>query len=148
VHVSHICASLLTRLECLIPKLIFLCALVLRILTVEHACYHMCVLFSASYVAAVLISSLRILTLFLHTSNMYVCTRAHVQIDDAQLQKILKLCDSGKRDGAKCVLGGSRYITNDTKKGFYMQPTIFTDVTDNMEVCTLVQSVLKKPNNM
>jgi Aldehyde dehydrogenase family len=73
--------------------------------------------------------------------NMFVCTCTHVQIDDAQLQKILKLCESGKRDGAKCVLGGSRHITNDTKKGFYMQPTIFADVTDNMEVRTLVQSV-------
>jgi acyl-CoA reductase-like NAD-dependent aldehyde dehydrogenase len=65
------------------------------------------------------------------------------QVDDAQLQKILKLCESGKRDGAKCVLGGSRYITNDIKKGYYMQPTIFADVTDNMEVCMHVLNKLQ-----
>lgn len=38
----------------------------------------------------------------------------------------------GQEEGAKLVAGGSRIGT----KGFYVQPTVFADVTDNMSIAT------------
>merc|ERR1719261_547284 len=37
---------------------------------------------------------------------------------------------SGKEEGAKCMLGGGRA----GDRGFYVQPTVFTDVDDNMKI--------------
>merc|ERR1712187_497991 len=38
--------------------------------------------------------------------------------------------ESGKSEGATCALGGSRL----GDKGYWIQPTIFTNVTDNMKI--------------
>ena len=51
-------------------------------------------------------------------------------MDATQFNKILEYISSGKEEGAKCILGGHRACD----KGFYMEPTIFTDVTDDMEI--------------
>jgi aldehyde dehydrogenase (NAD+) len=40
--------------------------------------------------------------------------------------------DKGKRGGAECVTGGERF--GDT--GYYVQPTVFDKVTDDMEIAT------------
>jgi betaine-aldehyde dehydrogenase len=40
---------------------------------------------------------------------------------------------SGIKEGAKLVFGGHR--PNDTKKGFYFEPTIFDGVTQKMRIC-------------
>jgi len=66
------------------------------------------------------------------------------QIDDDQFKKILTLIDSGKQQGAKLVTGGSRWGT----KGYFVQPTIFADVKDDMriakeEIFGPVQSIFK-----
>jgi aldehyde dehydrogenase (NAD+) len=66
------------------------------------------------------------------------------QIDQAQFDKILKYVEYGKQDGATCLGGGNRY--GDT--GYYIEPTLFTGVTDNMriardEIFGPVLSVLK-----
>jgi len=66
------------------------------------------------------------------------------QIDDEQFKKILTLIDSGKQQGAKLVTGGSRWGT----KGYYVQPTVFADVKDDMriakeEIFGPVQSIFK-----
>jgi len=52
------------------------------------------------------------------------------QIDDIQLNKILGLIESGKRAGAKLECGGNRV----GDKGYFVEPTVFTDVTDQMQI--------------
>lgn len=44
------------------------------------------------------------------------------------LQKILGYIEKGKEQGAKLLTGGKR-VGN---KGFYIEPTVFADVTDDM----------------
>jgi aldehyde dehydrogenase (NAD+) len=46
------------------------------------------------------------------------------------MDKILDLIDSGKRAGAKLLVGGER----EGDKGFYVQPTVFADVQDNHRI--------------
>lgn len=52
------------------------------------------------------------------------------QIDDEQFNKILELIESGKKEGAKLEIGGSRL----GDKGYFIAPTVFSDVQDNMRI--------------
>ena len=52
------------------------------------------------------------------------------QVDQAQFDKILSYIEKGKAAGAKCVTGGNRF----GNKGFFIEPTIFDNVTDNMPI--------------
>merc|ERR1711881_397687 len=52
------------------------------------------------------------------------------QVDKIQFEKVLGFIEAGKKEGAKCELGGGRLGT----KGFYIQPTIFSQVTDGMKI--------------
>ena len=52
------------------------------------------------------------------------------QVDDEQMNKILALISAGKQEGAKLAIGGARH----GDKGYFVQPTIFTDVQDNMRI--------------
>ncbi|CAN6198021.1 unnamed protein product [Urochloa humidicola] len=66
------------------------------------------------------------------------------QIDDEQFNKILRYIRSGVDNGATLVTGGDRL----GDKGYYIQPTIFSDVQDGMkiaqeEIFGPVQSILK-----
>jgi len=66
------------------------------------------------------------------------------QVDSDQMKKILGYIDSGKSEGAKLATGGQRK----GKKGFYIEPTVFTDVKDEMkiakeEIFGPVMSILK-----
>lgn len=54
------------------------------------------------------------------------------QIDKAQFNKILSYIEKGKAEGARCVAGGDRHGS----KGFFVQPTVFADVTDKMAIAT------------
>lgn len=54
------------------------------------------------------------------------------QVDQAQFDKILQYVEYGKEDGAKCVSGGQRF----GDQGYYVEPTLFTGVTDNMRIAT------------
>jgi len=70
------------------------------------------------------------------------------QIDEEQMTKILGLIDSGKREGAKLATGGARY----GDKGYFIQPTVFTDVKDDMtiakeEIFGPVQQIFKFKNS-
>ena len=53
-----------------------------------------------------------------------------LQIDDIQMNKILELIESGKKEGAKLQCGGKR-IGN---KGYFIESTVFSDVTDDMRI--------------
>lgn len=66
------------------------------------------------------------------------------QIDAEQQNRILSLIESGKKQGAKLVAGGGR--GSDT--GYFVQPTVFSDVKDHMDIATTeifgpVQQILK-----
>lgn len=52
------------------------------------------------------------------------------KINESQLEKILNFIQSGKREGAKLEFGGERL----GEKGYFLQPTIFSDVEDQMEI--------------
>ena len=52
------------------------------------------------------------------------------QVDKAQFDKVLSYIKCGKEEGAKLVVGGDRV----GKKGYFVQPTIFTDVTKEMKI--------------
>ncbi len=52
------------------------------------------------------------------------------QIDKAQFDKIMSYIEKGKQGGAKCVSGGERV----GDKGFFIQPTVFDNVTDSMAI--------------
>jgi aldehyde dehydrogenase (NAD+) len=54
------------------------------------------------------------------------------QVDQAQFDKILSYIDKGQEAGAKCVTGGKRW----GKTGFYIEPTVFDEVTDDMPIAT------------
>lgn len=66
------------------------------------------------------------------------------QVDQDQFDKILSYIESGNKEGAKCQTGGQRRGS----RGFFIEPTIFTNVTDEMkiskeEIFGPVMSVLK-----
>lgn len=52
------------------------------------------------------------------------------QIDQAQFDKIMEFIHKGKQAGANCIVGGNRVGS----KGYFVEPTIFTDVKDDMEI--------------
>ncbi|XP_002730825.1 aldehyde dehydrogenase, mitochondrial-like [Saccoglossus kowalevskii] len=52
------------------------------------------------------------------------------QINEEQFDKVLDLIESGKKEGAKLQCGGSRH----GDKGLFIQPTVFSDVEDNMRI--------------
>ena len=54
------------------------------------------------------------------------------QVDQAQFDKILSFIEKGKSGGAACVTGGNRV----GDKGYFIEPTIFDNVTDDMEIAT------------
>lgn len=55
-------------------------------------------------------------------------------INESQLKKILNYVDIGKQEGAKLVLGGNRLTGGNYDEGFFMEPTIFTEVKAGMRI--------------
>src|SRR5210317_1771279 len=54
-------------------------------------------------------------------------------VSKVQYEKIINLIELGKKEGAKLVCGGSD-LPQDLSKGYYIQPTIFTNVTNDMKI--------------
>lgn len=66
------------------------------------------------------------------------------QVSEEQFNKVLEMIESGKKDGAKLECGGGRAGT----EGYFVQPTVFSDVTENMrigkeEIFGPVQQIIK-----
>ncbi|KAK7216630.1 hypothetical protein V2G26_004633 [Clonostachys chloroleuca] len=55
------------------------------------------------------------------------------QVTRAQYDRILKYIATGKSEGAKLVTGGNPH-KNIQGKGFYIEPTVFSDVKENMQI--------------
>jgi aldehyde dehydrogenase (NAD+) len=56
------------------------------------------------------------------------------QVTKAQYERVLGYIEAGKRDGAKLVTGGEPVKNVGSGKGFYIAPTVFTDVKDSMSI--------------
>ncbi len=54
------------------------------------------------------------------------------QVDVNQYDKVLKYVERGKAQGAACVTGGQA----PAGKGYYVEPTVFDNVTDDMDIAT------------
>ncbi len=60
-------------------------------------------------------------------------TRMGAIVSQEQMQTVLGYIETGKKDGAKLLAGGNR-VHVDGSKGFFIEPTIFGDVKNNMKV--------------
>lgn len=56
------------------------------------------------------------------------------QVSKLQQEKILGYLKSGKEQGARVILGGDVPKGEQFEKGFFIQPTIFADVTQDMKI--------------
>jgi acyl-CoA reductase-like NAD-dependent aldehyde dehydrogenase len=55
-------------------------------------------------------------------------------VDQTQTETILNYIQSGVEQGAKLICGGRRMLAGNYAKGFYIEPTIFTDLRDDMSI--------------
>ena len=55
-------------------------------------------------------------------------------VNDRQLQTDLSYVDIGKNEGAKLMCGGNRPDQGDYAHGWFMEPTVFSDVDRNMRI--------------
>lgn len=55
-------------------------------------------------------------------------------INQGQLDTVLSYIDIGKKEGATLVYGGEKLTGGDYDKGFFLQPTLFTGVTQEMRI--------------
>lgn len=71
-------------------------------------------------------------------------TQQGPQLDDIQFKRIMHYIDIGQKEGATMLCGGKRH----GDKGYFIQPTVFADVTDGMtiakeEIFGPVMSIMK-----
>lgn len=55
-------------------------------------------------------------------------------VSEAQMNSILKYIEIGKEEGATLAAGGYRLTENGLDKGFFIKPTVFTNVNNNMRI--------------
>jgi aldehyde dehydrogenase (NAD+) len=60
-------------------------------------------------------------------------TRMGAIVSQEQMQTVLSYIESGKKEGAKLLAGGNR-VSVDGSKGFFIEPTIFGGVNNDMKI--------------
>jgi acyl-CoA reductase-like NAD-dependent aldehyde dehydrogenase len=60
-------------------------------------------------------------------------TRLGAIVSQEQMQTVLSYVETGKKEGARLIAGGNR-VSVDGGKGFFLEPTIFGDVTNDMKI--------------
>lgn len=55
-------------------------------------------------------------------------------VSEKQMQQVLRYIDIGQAEGARLILGGTRLTGGNLAQGYYVAPTVFTDVTDDMTI--------------
>ncbi len=55
-------------------------------------------------------------------------------INKSQMEKVLDYIEIGKREGARLVTGGRRFTAGDCTKGYFVEPTVFADVSPRMRI--------------
>jgi (Z)-2-((N-methylformamido)methylene)-5-hydroxybutyrolactone dehydrogenase len=53
---------------------------------------------------------------------------------ESQLDKVLSYIEIAKQEGARCVLGGERARRPECGDGWFVEPTVFADVTNDMRI--------------
>jgi acyl-CoA reductase-like NAD-dependent aldehyde dehydrogenase len=60
-------------------------------------------------------------------------TRLGAIVSQEQMQTVLGYIETGKKEGAQLIAGGNR-VSVDGGKGFFVEPTIFADVKNEMKI--------------
>jgi aldehyde dehydrogenase (NAD+) len=55
-------------------------------------------------------------------------------VSESQLDRVVGYLETGQREGARAASGGARLSDPDHASGYYVQPTVFRDVTDGMTI--------------
>jgi betaine-aldehyde dehydrogenase len=55
-------------------------------------------------------------------------------VSEEHMKKVLKYIEIGKQEGAQLVCGGNRITSSELEKGFFVEPTVFSNVTSNMKI--------------
>jgi aldehyde dehydrogenase (NAD+) len=55
-------------------------------------------------------------------------------IDEAQMNTVLRYIEIGRNEAGAPKIGGNRLTSGDYGKGYFVEPTIFTDVTNEMTI--------------
>ena len=55
-------------------------------------------------------------------------------ISENQLKQVMECVETGKKEGAKLVTGGTKITDGELGKGSFLRPTIFADVNNSMEI--------------
>ncbi|MFQ5442858.1 MAG: aldehyde dehydrogenase family protein [Thermodesulfobacteriota bacterium] len=55
-------------------------------------------------------------------------------INEEQMKKVLAFIETGKDEGARLAAGGSRLTEAEFSKGYFIEPTVFADVTPEMRI--------------
>lgn len=55
-------------------------------------------------------------------------------VSEDHLEKVLKYIEIGKAEGARLACGGNRITKDSLDKGFFVEPTVFADVTPDMRI--------------
>jgi aldehyde dehydrogenase (NAD+) len=55
-------------------------------------------------------------------------------VSEEQLKRVTGYLGVGKSEGARAVVGGERITTGDLGKGYFVPPTVFADVRDEMRI--------------
>jgi acyl-CoA reductase-like NAD-dependent aldehyde dehydrogenase len=55
-------------------------------------------------------------------------------VNESQFKKVLKYIEIGKEEGANLILGGKACQEGECPKGYFIEPTIFSDVTPGMRI--------------
>jgi alpha-ketoglutaric semialdehyde dehydrogenase len=56
-------------------------------------------------------------------------------VNETQLETVMKYVEIGKQEGAKLSTGGHRLDTGNYSKGWFHEPTVFTDCNPKMRIC-------------
>jgi aldehyde dehydrogenase (NAD+) len=55
-------------------------------------------------------------------------------VSQVQLERVMGYLESGKSQGARAASGGGRMTGSGCEQGYFVEPTIFADVTDDMKI--------------
>jgi aldehyde dehydrogenase (NAD+) len=55
-------------------------------------------------------------------------------VSEQQLERVTGYLQTGKREGARAVSGGDRLMDGEFSKGYFVPPTVFADVKDEMAI--------------
>ena len=55
-------------------------------------------------------------------------------VSEEQLERVLNYIDIGKQEGAELLVGGERVRENGLENGYYVEPTVFTNVDNKMRI--------------